>query len=236
MSSDEDVIALRVDYDDADDFLADYDGALQHGTTWVAYDGPVAAGTSVRLALAFPELVGTIVLDGTVQSVQIDVDPVIEIMLLEREKLAATTARVRSKDPELVRRCLSVLVVEDNPHVADLLRHGMADRTRGLGRDAIVSIVTAQDGHAALERIRARNFDALIVDVYLPLVDGPTLIATVRRELGNTLVPIIAVSAGGDVARAAAMKAGASTFLDKPMRLQHLVGTMRSLMKIGGEP
>jgi CheY-like chemotaxis protein len=233
MSSDEDVIALRVDYDDAADFLADYDETLQYGTTCVAYDGPVAAGTSVRLALAFPELVETIVLDGTVQSVQIDVDPVIEIKLIELDKLAATTARVRSKDPELVRRCLNVLVAEDNPHVADLLRHGMADRTRGLGRDGPVSIVTARDGHQALELIRARAFDALIVDVYLPLVDGPTLIATVRGELGNTAIPIIAMSAGGEVARAAAMKAGASKFLDKPMRLQHLVGAMRALMNIG---
>ena len=232
MSSD-DVIALRVDYDNADDFLTDYDETLHYGTTWVAYDGPVAAGAAVRLALAFPELVDALVLDGTVLAVHVDLDPVLEITLLDRDKLAATTARVRSKDPKVVKPCLTVLIVEDNPHVADLLRHGMADRRRGLGRDAGVSIVTVQNGYEALAHIRARRFDAVIVDVYLPLVDGPTLIATVRGELGDKQLPIIAVSGGGDAARTAAMTAGASTFVEKPMRLQHLVGTMRSLMKLG---
>ena len=70
-------------------------------------------------------------------------------------------------------------------------------------------------------------------DVYLPVLDGPHVITLARQELGLTDLPIIAVSAGGDSARASALAAGANIFLDKPMRLRQVIETMRHLVKIG---
>ena len=72
----------------------------------------------------------------------------------------------------------------------------------------------------------------MIVDIYLPLIDGAQVIAKVRTELGLGDLPVIAVSAGGEHAHAAAMAAGANIFLDKPMRLRQVIETMRSLMKL----
>ena len=76
--------------------------------------------------------------------------------------------------------------------------------------------------------------DAMIVDVYLPVMDGPRLIAAVRSEL-KSRVPIIAVSAGGDPAHRAAMAAGADIFIDKPMQLRRVMDTMRAIMKLDGD-
>ena len=74
------------------------------------------------------------------------------------------------------------------------------------------------------------HLDALIVDVYLPVIDGAKVIATARGELGLVSLPIIAVSAGGDTARRSALDAGANIFLDKPMRLRQVIDTIQKLL------
>jgi CheY-like chemotaxis protein len=88
----------------------------------------------------------------------------------------------------------------------------------------------AEDGRQAIEILRKETFDALIVDVYLPVIDGAKVIATARGELGLLSLPIIAVSAGGDTARRSALDAGANIFLDKPMRLRQVIDTIQKLM------
>ena len=89
---------------------------------------------------------------------------------------------------------------------------------------------SAEDGRQAIELLRREQFDALIIDVYLPVLDGPKVIAQARHELGLTDLPIIAVSAGGDSARRSALEAGANIFLDKPMRLRQVIDTIQRLV------
>ena len=80
--------------------------------------------------------------------------------------------------------------------------------------------------------LKTRSFDAAIVDVYLPVLDGASLIQQARTNLGLTNLPIITMSAGGADARSAALKAGASVFLEKPVRLREVVATMRQLLSV----
>jgi CheY-like chemotaxis protein len=70
----------------------------------------------------------------------------------------------------------------------------------------------------------------VIIDVYIPIIDGPRVIMAARNELGLASLPIIAVSAGGEPARDAALEAGANIFLDKPMRLRRVIETMQRLL------
>jgi CheY-like chemotaxis protein len=189
--------------------------------------------TSVKLALSFPGLVEPIRVNGVVRWARGGDEPMLGIEFVdatEREQLAGLIARVRDRDPRLVKRALRVLVVEDNPHVAALLGHAFGD-PRSLGPNIAVECRHAGDGRAALHMLREHKFDAVIVDVYLPVLDGPTLITAVRKEL-RTHLPIIAVSAGGDAAHRAAMDAGADIFIDKPMRMRGVIETMRSIMKL----
>jgi len=88
----------------------------------------------------------------------------------------------------------------------------------------------AEDGRQAVEILKKEPFDALIIDVYLPIMDGAKVIQTVRGELGLVSLPIIAVSAGGDAARRSALDAGANIFLDKPMRLRQVIDTIQKLI------
>jgi CheY-like chemotaxis protein len=100
--------------------------------------------------------------------------------------------------------------------------------------DVAFNVATADEGGIAMQMLKANHYDVAIVDVYLPVIDGPVVIEQARRDLGLDLLPIIAVSAGGDAARDLALAAGANLFLDKPMRLRQVIASIHELMHLGG--
>ena len=233
---DREPVTLFVEYDGADDLIGDFTENLSTGGTFVATNRELPIGTQVQLVLSFPGLLEPIAIDGTVRwkrGAGGDGDPGAGIEFAPgpaRDALAVVIDKVRSRDPKTVSRLFRVLVVEDNKHVAQLITEGLRGSSR---RDfGGVSFVfrSAEDGRAAVEILRREKFDALIIDVYLPILDGPKVIETARNELGLTELPIIAVSAGGDAARRSALDAGANIFLDKPMRLRQVIDTMQRLL------
>jgi uncharacterized protein (TIGR02266 family) len=230
-------VTLFVEYDGADDLVGDFTENLSTGGTFVATNRDLPLGTRVQLVLSFPGLLEPIAIEGVVRwkraTNDAEGDAGAGIEFAEgpaRDVLASIVDRVRNRDPKMVSRLFRVLVVEDNKHVAQLITEGLRGSSR---RDfGGVSFVfrAAEDGRAAVEILRREKFDALIIDVYLPIVDGPRVIQQARTELGLVELPIIAVSAGGDAARRSALEAGANIFLDKPMRLRQVIDTMQRLL------
>jgi uncharacterized protein (TIGR02266 family) len=230
-------VTLFVEYEGADDLIGDFTDNLSSGGTFVTTNRALPIGTQVQLVLSFPGLLQPIAIDGTVRSTRGDnavgdLGAGIEFVPGPgRDALAAIVDRLRTRDPGTMARLLRVLVVEDNRHVAQLVQQGL---TGAMRRDSsgLVSFAfrNAEDGRQAIDFLRSEQFDAVIIDVYIPIVDGPHVIMTARNELGLTTLPIIAVSAGGEPARDAALKAGANIFLDKPMRLRRVIETMQRLL------
>jgi type IV pilus assembly protein PilZ len=229
-------ITLRVEYDGADDLVGDYTDNLSHGGTFVATSRSLPLGSEVRLVLSFPGLLAPIQIDGVVRWERKDDEPGVGIEFAEgpeRAKLDEIIEKIRQRDPRTVSRVLKVLVVEDNQHVAELIRDGLRGSSKRSFDDPLqFDFRMAQNGREAIDMLRAEPFDLAIVDIYLPVIDGGQLIEAARGELGLKSMPIIAVSAGGDSARRQAMSAGADMFLDKPMRLRQVIDTMRRLMKL----
>ncbi len=231
-------VTLFVEYEGADDLVGDFTENLSSGGTFVATNRALPIGTRVQLVLSFPGLLEAISVEGVVRwtrdhaSEEGDVGAGLEFEAgPARDTLAAIVERIRTRDPRTVSRLFRVLVVEDNRHVAALIEQGLRGSSRrDFGGGVSFSFRTAEDGRAAIEILRRETFDALIIDVYLPIMDGPRVIATARTELGLTELPIIAVSAGGDAARNAALAAGANIFLDKPMRLRQVIETIQRLL------
>jgi uncharacterized protein (TIGR02266 family) len=226
-------VTLLVEYEGADELLTDYTDNLSTGGTFVATARELPIGTAIRLALSFPGLLEPVGIDGVVRWVRDGEESGVGIEFLEgegRTRLAEVIERVRSRDPRTVSRLVRVLVVEDNPHVASFLGDGLTGSSKRSGDVAFV-VQHAANGKDALALLRGEPFDALIIDVYLPVIDGAHVIEKVRGVLGLK-IPIIAVSAGGPSAREVALSAGADIFLDKPMRLRQIVETMRQLMKL----
>jgi uncharacterized protein (TIGR02266 family) len=230
-------VTLFVEYEGADDLVGDFTDNLSSGGTFVTTNRSLPVGTVVQLVLCFPGLLEPIAIDGTVrwtrgESAMGDPGAGIEFVPgAARDTLAVLVGRIRDRDPRVMARLLRVLVVEDNRHIAELIQQGLTGATRrDFGGSVSFAFRNAEDGRAAIELLRDESFDAAIVDVYLPVVDGPTVIAMARKELGLTELPIIAVSAGGEPARNAALAAGADIFLDKPMRLRRVIETMQRLI------
>ena len=234
---DREPVTLFVEYEGADDLVGDFTENLSSGGTFVATTRELPIGTQVQLVLGFTGLLEPISIEGTVRwkrgpgtsegeagaGIEFTPGPA-------RDQLAALIEKVRARDPKIVSRLFRVLVVEDNKHITRLITEGLRGSSR---RDfGGVSFVfrAAEDGRAAIEILRREKFDALIIDVYLPIMDGPRVIQQARGELGLSELPIIAVSAGGESARRSALEAGANIFLDKPMRLRQVIDTMQRLL------
>jgi uncharacterized protein (TIGR02266 family) len=230
-------IVLLVEYEGADDFVGDFTDNLSSGGTFVLTSRVLTPDTRVKLVLSFPGLLQPIALEAIVRWSRGGEEPGVGVQFLDddgRERLAGLVERVRNRDPGLMSRVVKVLVVEDNPHVAELIRAGLkATATRNFNDELAFAFATATNGADAVTLLEQDQFDVLIIDVYLPIMDGAQVISRVRRDLGLTSLPIIAVSAGGMSARDSALVAGANFFLDKPMRLRQVIDTMRQLSVIG---
>jgi uncharacterized protein (TIGR02266 family) len=242
--SDREPVTLLVEYEGADDLVGDYTENLSSGGTFVATNRELPIGQSIKLVLSFPGLLEPIAIEGIVRwtrgnktgedviadgdeagaGIQFSPGPA-------RDALAAIIDKIRARDPKTVSRLFHLLVVEDNRHVAQLIHDGLkGSARRDFAGGVSFSVRNAEDGRQAIEILRREKFDALIIDVYLPIVDGAKVIQTARGELGLGHLPIIAVSAGGDTARKSALDAGANIFLDKPMRLRQVIETIQKLL------
>ena len=128
-------------------------------------------------------------------------------------------------------RIVRVLLIEDNPHVAELITDGLdgAARREMNGRIAFIFDVVG-DGQMGLDRLHTVQPDLIILDVYMPVMDGAQFLRHVRAREETKATPVIALSAGGPSAHEAAMAAGADVFLDKPIRLNEVLAAAARLL------
>jgi PAS domain S-box-containing protein len=90
-------------------------------------------------------------------------------------------------------------------------------------------VILASNGQEAFERLQAepRGFDAVLMDVQMPVLDGHAATRRIRLELGLTDLPIIALTAGAlSSERAKALAAGMSDFILKPFDAHELVSSI----------
>jgi DNA-binding response OmpR family regulator len=118
----------------------------------------------------------------------------------------------------------SVLIVEDEKHLADGLRYNLE------AEDYEVEVVG--DGEAALELLLAQRerYDAVVLDVMLPGVDGFSVAAKLRAE--GQFVPVLMLTARGrpeDVLRG--FESGADDYLPKPFDLSILLARLSGLLR-----
>jgi two-component system OmpR family response regulator len=117
-----------------------------------------------------------------------------------------------------------VLIVEDKVKMAGLLRRAL--RGEGLAADVAVR------GEDALWMVAAIRYDAVVLDVMLPGIDG---IETCRRlRAGGQWAPVLMLTARGQLAdRIAGLDGGADDYLTKPFELGELMARLRALVRRG---
>jgi DNA-binding response OmpR family regulator len=115
-----------------------------------------------------------------------------------------------------------VLLVEDDAHIADLLALHLRDE--GL---EVVHCARGDDGLRELER---GTWDALVLDIMLPGVDGLEICRRARAMARYT--PIIIISArSSEVHRILGLEIGADDYLAKPFSVLELVARVKALLR-----
>jgi two-component system KDP operon response regulator KdpE len=115
----------------------------------------------------------------------------------------------------------SVLIVDDNPEVAETVAHTMA--TRGY------DVRTVSDGEAALSLIRSQRPGVLVTELEMPGMDGIRLCQRIR-ETSN--LPIIVISDRGDGrSEVAALDAGADDYLARPFGSDRFLARVRAALR-----
>jgi len=118
-----------------------------------------------------------------------------------------------------------VLVVEDEPHISDLIRLYLT--REGFG------VEVRQDGAAGLAAARELAPVALVLDVRLPGLDGRDVLRALRAEENWT--PVLFVTARDDeVDRILGLELGADDYLVKPFSPRELVARLRAVLRRAG--
>ena len=117
---------------------------------------------------------------------------------------------------------MRILVVEDNIQVADLLKLACAKLN--------ASCDIATNGKLALAMCDATRFDAIILDLGLPDMDGMQVLAQLRRLSCST--PVLILTARGSLQdKISGLDGGADDYLAKPFATEELLARLRALLR-----
>jgi DNA-binding response OmpR family regulator len=101
-----------------------------------------------------------------------------------------------------------ILIVDDEPNVRLVFRTALAS--------ADYEMATAEDGAAALTALEESNYDLVLLDLHMPILDGMEVLRRMREA--GVDVPVVIITAHGSVPNAVeTMKLGAIDFLTKPI-------------------
>ncbi len=118
------------------------------------------------------------------------------------------------------------LVVEDSPMMRQLL-------TIALSRIPDLSVVEADDGLDGVKKLASDQFDIIIVDINMPIMDGLKLIKHVRSDAVHLDVPIVIVTTeGGNEDRQRAEHLGVQAYITKPVSAPQVIAEVKGLLKI----
>ena len=122
----------------------------------------------------------------------------------------------------------SVLIVEDDQNIADLLR-------LYLEKEGYVAVI-AGDGGMGVEMFRRLQPDLVLLDVMLPVLDGWGVLRSIRQE---SMTPVIMLTAKGETSdKVAGLKMGADDYITKPFEMKEVLARIEAVLRRGkcGDP
>ncbi len=117
-----------------------------------------------------------------------------------------------------------ILAVDDSPSMRDMVHITLT----GAGFD----VTQAADGQQALELARKSEFDLVLSDVNMPVMDGIELIRALRAESSYRHTPILMLTTEGSAdCKREGKEAGATGWIVKPFDPAQLVATMHRVLR-----
>lgn len=120
-----------------------------------------------------------------------------------------------------------ILVVEDQPEMAGMLRQGLEEANH--------SVTLARDGVEGLCSAETSQYDAIVLDVMLPGMDGIQMTSRLRKNGNETpILMLTARDAATDIVKG--LDAGADDYLTKPFALKVLLARLRAIARRAARP
>jgi DNA-binding response OmpR family regulator len=114
-----------------------------------------------------------------------------------------------------------VLLIDDDRRLQELLKTFLEQNG--------VAVVGAPDGTAGLQLLNAGTFDAVLLDVMMPGIDG---LEVVRRIRAKSTVPVLMLTARGDETdRVVGLEIGADDYVAKPFSPRELLARLRAVLR-----
>ncbi len=117
---------------------------------------------------------------------------------------------------------MKILIVEDERHLGNILKKGLQDHS--------FSVDLAVDGEEGLYMAETYPYDAILLDLMLPKVDGLTILTTIRSKKIET--PVIVLTARGEVDdKIQGLDVGADDYISKPFNFSELLARLRAVLR-----
>ena len=136
------------------------------------------------------------------------------IMVEHAERVAVNTASGR---------LLSILLVEDDSDIADLVIMMLRERQ--------VNVVHVPNGALALDAVKQENFDLILMDIHMPIMDGYQALEALKK-MGNC-IPVAVMSASSMSSdRLQAQEYGCAAYLIKPVEVDEIISLASQLVGV----
>ena len=113
-----------------------------------------------------------------------------------------------------------ILIVDDEPFNVDVLLQELEELD--------YELITASNGQEALEQIKSRQPDLILLDLMMPVLDGFAVLSEIKADDSLRDIPVIIVSAASDSKSIVkGIKQGADDYVTKPIDAEHLKSKLK---------
>ena len=118
----------------------------------------------------------------------------------------------------------TILVVEDEKEIQDLLAHS-------LRKEGFIPLL-ASDGETAIVKTRRENPDLVLLDIMLPGIDGLEVLRVIRSTPGISGTPIVMITAKADETdRVVGLELGADDYITKPFSPREVIARIKAVFR-----
>lgn len=118
---------------------------------------------------------------------------------------------------------MKVLIIEDEEEISTLLRKGLE------AESCVVDV--AHDGDTGIKKAKINNYDVIILDLYIPKVNGIVVARTLREE--HITTPILVLTSETNMRTKIEMLALCDDYVSKPFSFEEIVARLRALTRRG---
>jgi len=232
-------LVLRVDYPGLPAAIRDATENVSPRGLFIRTERDLAPGERLPLVVSFPGLLDPVEVEVEVLRVRsspAEGSPGVAVRVVsEADQAKLAQVLEKGKAPSRPgRRSFLVLVVEDNPQVLEMYEYALR-KLRTQAGPVRMSVEYAANGNDALRRLgESPRPDLVLSDLYMPVMDGFTLVAQMRADRSLASVPVLMISSGGAEARARAFEVGVDVYLQKPVQFSDIISTVRMLLDLQG--